>query len=149
MKFNNRICILVVLTVLMLLCSISLVSASDAGTDVQGITNNNDLSASGISDADNMVQSDLDIKSNKNLEKTSTNGISDNLLESSGNSENVIAVSTEDSEDNSIKSSSNEDNGRLGEDGIDEDQVDFHDANGLTLITTGNLNVSDDTYSNR
>ena len=147
MKFNNRICILVVLTVLMLLCSISLVSASDAGTDVQGITNNNDLSASGISDADNMVQSDLDIKSNKNLEKTSTNGISDNLLESSGNSENVIAVSTEDSEDNSIKSSSNEGNGRLGEDGIDEDQVDFHDVNGLTLITTGNLNVSDDTYS--
>ena len=102
MKFNNRICILVVLTVFMLLCSISLVSASDAGTDVQGITNNNDLSASLISDADNMVQSDLDIKSNKNIE-TSTNGISDNLLESSGNSENVIAVSTEDSEANSIK----------------------------------------------
>ncbi len=147
MKFNNRICILVVLTVLMLILSISLVSASDAGTDVQGITNSNDLSASGISDADNMVQSDLDIKSNENLEKTSTNGISDKPLESSGNSENVITDSTEDSEGNSIKSSSNECNGRLGEDGIDEDQVEFYDSNGLNLITTGNLNVSDDTYS--
>ena len=147
MKFNNRICILVVLTVLMLLLSISVVSASEADTNLHVIKNNNDLSASCINDADNMVQSDLDIKSSENIEKTSTNGKSDNLLKSSGNSENVITISTEGSEDNSIKSSPNEGNEIIGEDGIDEDQVDFHDANGLTLITTGNLNVSDDSYS--
>ena len=73
MKFNKKYCLLFLMTVLVLLLGVGMVSASEAGLDVQVVKDNNDLSTPDNYDVDNMVQSDRILtKSEANVEKTST-----------------------------------------------------------------------------
>ena len=61
------------MTVLVLLLGAGMVSASEAGLDVQVVKDNNDLSTPDNYDVDNVVQSDRVLtKSEANVEKTST-----------------------------------------------------------------------------
>ena len=73
MKFNKKYCLLFLMTVLVLLLGAGMVSASEAGLDVQVVKDNNDLSTPDNYDVDNVVQSDRVLtKSEANVEKTST-----------------------------------------------------------------------------
>jgi len=70
MKFNKKYCLLFLMTVLVLLLGAGMVSASEAGGDVQVIKDNQVLSTPNNYDVDNVVQPD--VKSGANVEKTST-----------------------------------------------------------------------------
>ena len=100
-----------------LLLTVSLVSASEVDSNVGVINNDNELLASDVGYVENGVQSDLNLKSTENVER----------------------------EDSSILSSNQADS--LGEDGIDDEPIDYHDVNGMQLIPSENPIVSEDTYS--
>lgn len=100
-----------------LLLTVSLVSASEVDSNVGVINNDNELLASDVGYVENGVQSDLNLKSTENVER----------------------------EDSSILSSNQADS--LGEDGIDDDPIDYHDVNGMKFIPSENPIVSEDTYS--
>ena len=87
-----------------LLLTVSLVSASEVDSNVGVINNDNELLASDVGYVENGVQSDLNLKSTENVER----------------------------EDSSILSSNQADS--LGEDGIDDEPIDYHDVNGMQLI---------------
>ena len=107
----------IVALALILLLSVGLVSASELDGDV-GVMNNNDgLLASNVGNVENGVQSDLHSKSTENIEMDDSDSLSSNQEDS------------------------------LGEDGIDDDPIDYHDANGMKLIPSENPIVSEDTYS--
>ncbi|MEE1117564.1 Cna B-type domain-containing protein, partial [Methanosphaera sp.] len=73
MKFNKKYCLLFLMTVLVLLLGAGMVSASEAGSDVQVVKDNQGLSTPDNYDVDNVVQSDRVLtKSEANVEKTST-----------------------------------------------------------------------------
>ena len=73
MKFNKKYCLLFLMTVLVLLLGVGMVSASEAGSDVQVVKDNQGLSTPDNYDVDNVVQSDRVLtKSEANVEKTST-----------------------------------------------------------------------------
>ena len=100
-----------------LLLTVSLVSASEVDSNAGVINNDNELLASNVGYVENGVQSDLNLKSTENVEM----------------------------DDSGILSSNQEDS--LGEDGIDDDPIDYHDVNGMKLIPSENPIVSEDTYS--
>lgn len=100
-----------------LLLTVSLFSASEVDSDVGVISNDNELLASNVGYVENGVPSDLNLKSTENVEM-----------------------------DDSVKLSSNQADS-LGEDGIDDEQIDYQDVNGMELIPSENLIVSEDTYS--
>ncbi|MEE3419190.1 MAG: hypothetical protein VZQ62_07665, partial [Methanosphaera sp.] len=58
MKFNKKYCLLFLMTVLVLLLGAGMVSASEAGSDVQVVKDNQGLSTPDNYDVDNVVQSD-------------------------------------------------------------------------------------------
>ena len=87
-----------------LLLTVSLVSASEVDSNAGVINNDNELLASNVGYVENGVQSDLNLKSTENVEM----------------------------DDSGILSSNQEDS--LGEDGIDDDPIDYHDVNGMKLI---------------
>jgi len=66
MKFNKKYCLLFLMTVLVLLLGAGMVSASEAGSDVQVIKDNQVLSTPNNYDVDNVVQPD--VKSGANVE---------------------------------------------------------------------------------
>jgi hypothetical protein len=73
MIFNKKYCLLFLMTVLVLLLGAGMVSASEAGSDVQVVKDNQGLSTPDNYDVDNVVQSDKVLtKSEANVEKTST-----------------------------------------------------------------------------
>ena len=100
-----------------LLLTVSLVSASEVDSNAGVINNDNELLASNVGYVENGVQSALNLKSTENVEM----------------------------DDSGILSSNQEDS--LGEDGIDDDPIDYHDVNGMKLIPSENPIVSEDTYS--
>ena len=100
-----------------LLLTVSLVSASEVDSNAGVINNDNELLASNVGYVENGVQSDLNLKSTENVEM----------------------------DDSGILSSNQEDS--LGEDGIDDDPIDYHDVNGMKFIPSENPIVSEDTYS--
>jgi len=84
MKFNKKYCLLFLMTVLVLLLGAGMVSASEAGSDVQVVKDNQGLSTPDNYDVDNVVQSDKVLtKSEANVEKTSTKDDTKNNNESS------------------------------------------------------------------
>ena len=107
----------IVAMALILLLSVGLVSASEVDSDVGVISNDNELLASNVGYVENGVPSDLNLKSTENVEMDDSGKISSNQADS------------------------------LGEDGIDDEQIDYHDVNGLELIPSENPIVSEDTYS--
>ena len=102
---------------LILLLSVGLVSASEVDSDVGVISNDNELLASNVGYVENGVPSDLNLKSTENVENDDSGKISSNQADS------------------------------LGEDGVDDEPIDYHDANGMELIPSENPIVSEDTYS--
>ena len=100
-----------------LLLTVSLVSASEVDSDVGVISNDNELLASNVGYVENGVPSDLNLKSTENVEMDDSGKISSNQADS------------------------------LGEDGVDDEPIDYHDANGMELIPSENPIVSEDTYS--
>lgn len=140
MKFNDKVCLLSLMICIMLILSVSLVSASEVDTDAQVISND-DLSVSNSNHMENMVQSDSYSESNGDLEDTGANINSGNgLLTSSESSDSIVSDYVCDAD--SDKLSSNE-----VKDGNNGNPIDYHDANGLTLITSDGTIVSDDNYS--
>ena len=107
----------IVAMALILLLSVGLVSASEVDSDVGVISNDNELLASNVGYVENGVPSDLNLKSTENVENDDSGKISSNQADS------------------------------LGEDGVDDEPIDYHDANGMELIPSENPIVSEDTYS--
>ncbi len=107
----------IVAMALILLLSVGLVSASEVDSDVGVISNDNELLASNVGYVENGVPSDLNLKSTENVENDDSGKISSNQADS------------------------------LGEDGIDDEQIDYHDVNGLELIPSENPIVSEENYS--
>ena len=107
----------IVAMALILLLSVGLVSASEVDSDVGVISNDNELLASNVGYVENGVPSDLNLKSTENVEMDDSGKISSNQADS------------------------------LGEDGVDDEPIDYHDANGMELIPSENPIVSEDTYS--
>ena len=100
-----------------LLLTVSLVSASEVDSDVGVISNDNELLASNVGYVENGVPSDLNLKSTENVEMDDSGKISSNQADS------------------------------LGEDGVDDEPIDYHDANGMELIPSENPIVSEENYS--
>ena len=100
-----------------LLLAVSLVSASEVDSNVGVINNDNELLASNVGYVENGVPSDLNLKSTENVEMDDSGKISSNQADS------------------------------LGEDGVDDEPIDYHDVNGMELIPSENPIVSEDTYS--
>lgn len=100
-----------------LLLTVSLVSASEVDSDVGVISNDNELLASNVGYVENGVPSDLNLKSTENVEMDDSGKISSNQADS------------------------------LGEDGIDDEPIDYQDVTGMELIPSENPIVSEDTYS--
>ena len=107
----------IVAMALILLLSVGLVSASEVDSDVGVISNDNELLASNVGYVENGVPSDLNLKSTENVENDDSGKISSNQADS------------------------------LGEDGVDDEPIDYHDVNGMELIPSENPIVSEDTYS--
>ena len=107
----------IVAMALILLLSVGLVSASEVDSDVGVISNDNELLASNVGYVENGVPSDLNLKSTENVEMDDSGKISSNQADS------------------------------LGEDGVDDEPIDYHDVNGMELIPSENPIVSEDTYS--
>ena len=102
---------------IMLLLTVSLVSASEVNSDLGAINDNNDLLASNVGYVENGVQSDLQSKSTEDVEIGDSDKLSSNQVDS------------------------------LGEDGIDDEQIHYVDANGMIFVPSENPIVSEDTYS--
>ena len=100
-----------------LLLTVSLVSASEVDSDVGVISNDNELLASNVGYVENGVPSDLNLKSTENVEMDDSGILSSNQADS------------------------------LGEDGIDDDPIDYHDANRMKFIPSENPIVSEENYS--
>lgn len=100
-----------------LLLTVSLVSASEVDSDVGVINNDNELLASNVGYVENGEPSDLNLKSTENVEMDDSGKISSNQADS------------------------------LGEDGVDDEPIDYHDANGMELIPSENPIVSEENYS--
>ena len=78
MKFNKKYCLLFLMTILVLLLGAGMVSASEAGDNLQVIKDNQELSTPDNYDVDKLVQSDkIYTKSEANVEKTSTKNDND------------------------------------------------------------------------
>ena len=107
----------IVAMALILLLSVGLVSASEVDSDVGVISNDNELLASNVGYVENGVPSDLNLKSTENVENDDSGKISSNQADS------------------------------LGEDGVDDEPIDYHDANGMELIPSENPIVSEENYS--
>ncbi len=107
----------IVAMALILLLSVGLVSASEVDSDVGVISNDNELLASNVGYVENGVPSDLNLKSTENVENDDSGKISSNQADS------------------------------LGEDGVDDEPIDYHDVNGLELIPSENPIVSEENYS--
>lgn len=107
----------IVAMALILLLSVGLVSASEVDSDVGVISNDNELLASNVGYVENGVPSDLNLKSTENVENDDSGKISSNQADS------------------------------LGEDGVDDEPIDYHDANGMKLIPSENPIVSEENYS--
>ena len=100
-----------------LLLTVSLVSASEVDSDVGVINNDNELLASNVGYVENGEPSDLNLKSTENVEMDDSGILSSNQADS------------------------------LGEDGIDDDPIDYHDANRMKFIPSENPIVSEENYS--
>jgi len=107
----------IVAMALILLLSVGLVSASEVDSDVGVISNDNELLASNVGYVENGVPSDLNLKSTENVEMDDSGILSSNQADS------------------------------LGEDGIDDDPIDYHDVNRMKLIPSENPIVSEENYS--
>ena len=107
----------IVAMALILLLSVGLVSASEVDSDVGVISNDNELLASNVGYVENGVPSDLNLKSTENVENDDSGKISSNQADS------------------------------LGEDGVDDEPIDYHDVNGMELIPSENPIVSEENYS--
>ena len=116
MRFKKNICFIFVMAI-MLLLTVSLVSASEVNSDLGAINDNNDLLASNVGYVENGVQSDLQSKSTEDVEIGDSDKLSSNQVDS------------------------------LGEDGIDDEQIHYVDANGMIFVPSENPIVSEDTYS--
>ena len=116
MRFEKNICFIFVMAI-MLLLTVSLVSASEVDSDLGAINDNNDLLASNVGYVENGVQSDLQSKSTEDVEIGDSDKLSSNQVDS------------------------------LGEDGIDDEQIHYVDANGMIFVPSENPIVSEDTYS--
>ena len=154
MKFNKKYCLLFLMTVLVLLLGAGMVSASEAGSDVQVVKDNQCLSTPDNYDVDNVVQSDKVLtKSEANVEKTSTKDDTKNNNESSidtfvdtdNTNEDLQTIAS--GSGHSAKVSVNEISGRtLNVAGLENSELlqETIDVNKISINNYGSLTGSED-----